>query len=119
MRLRAALVAAACLIATAAHAGPQSGVPNTLDVTDASNLPFTGVVAMTKGTTYAAGKSLYVNCTVAGNVSVTFYDGSTLTFPVNVGITIMPFAVTQVNKSGTTATATYANLTWQRQAGLQ
>jgi hypothetical protein len=112
---RALLILAALACATGAHAGPQSGVPNTLDVTDGSNLPFTGVVAMTVGTTYPAGKSLYVNCTASGNVKVLFYDGSMLTFPVNVGITILPFAVTQVVSSGTTATATYAELMWEPQ----
>jgi hypothetical protein len=45
-------------------------------------------------------------------VKVAFFDGSTLVIPVNVGITILPFAVTEIVSSGTTATATYAQLLW-------
>lgn len=95
-----------------AYAGSVTGVDGTLDTTDAGNASFTGAVAMTVGTSYAAARSIFINCTVAGNISLTFFDGSTLVTPVNVGVTILPFAVTKVNSSGTTATATYANLTW-------
>ena len=69
-----------------------------------------GSVALTVGTIYAAARQLFINCTVAGNVSVTFTDASTLVIPVVVGITTLSWAVTAVNTSGTTATATYANL---------
>jgi hypothetical protein len=67
---------------------------------------------MTVGTTYAPGRSLWINCTVAGNVAVTFFDGSTLIFAVSVGPSMLPFAVTEVNSSGTTATATYYEMLW-------
>lgn len=83
-------------------AAPAASVP----VTEAS---ISGAVAMTVGTTYAAGRQLAINCTVAGNVSITFTDTSVYVFPVNPGFSAFPFAVTAVNASGTTATATYAN----------
>lgn len=69
-----------------------------------------GAVALAVGTPATAGRYLLINCTVAGNVSVTFSDTSTLVLPVGVGVQILPWAVTEINTSGTTATATYANL---------
>jgi len=107
----AALTMAACE-ASPAFAGGQTGVGGTLDVSSADSQAFTGAVAMTVGASYAPGRSILIDATAAGNVSLTFFDGSTLVVPVNAGITILPFAVTAVNTSGTTATATYANLTW-------
>ena len=65
---------------------------------------------MTIGTTYAAQRSIGVLCTTAGNIVVTFADASTLVLPVYVGWQTFPFAVTTINASGTTATATYYNL---------
>lgn len=80
-------------------------------VYDANNAPYSGVVALTPGTpTASLGRSIGIVCTVAGNVSLTLQDGSTYVVPVAVGFQTLPFAVTQVNTSGTTATATYANL---------
>lgn len=58
----------------------------------------------------ALSHRLAVVCTVAGNVKVGFMDGSTFTFPVIVGLNLMPFRVAQVFVTGTTATATYAGL---------
>lgn len=51
-------------------------------------------------------RGLVVVCTQAGNLSVQFANASVLTFPVNAGISILPFDVTTVVSSGTTATAT-------------
>jgi len=68
-----------------------------------------GVIPLIVGVTATAGRSLAVNCTVAGNVSVTFSDAPSSTYPVSVGLNVFPFAVTKVNTSGTTATATYEN----------
>lgn len=76
----------------------------------ANNAAFGGVVAMTLDTSYTARRSVGANCTVAGNMSVTFADASTLTVPVAVGWQTFPFAVTAVNTSGTTATCSYSNL---------
>ena len=51
-----------------------------------------------------------MNCTNAGNVSITYSDGSTDTIPVAAGVlTVLRAAITKVNSSGTTATATYEN----------
>lgn len=58
----------------------------------------------------ALAHQLAVICTVAGNVKVGFMDGSTLVFPVAIGLTLLPFRVAQVFTTGTTATATYAGL---------
>jgi len=85
---------------------PSSGLP----ATDANNAAFGGAVAMTPDTTYTARRSIGANCTVAGSVSLTFADASTLTVPVSVGWQTFPFAVTAVNTSGTTATCSYSNL---------
>lgn len=79
-------------------------------VVDAANAPYSGSTAMTVGTVYTAGRGLFINTTVAGNVAVTMSDTSILTFAVSVGLTILPLKVTKVNTSGTTATATYAEL---------
>jgi len=89
------------------------GIMNSVD--DKGNHPvsersITGVQAITVGTAYPEARQLLINCTVAGNVSVTFTDSTTLVIPVIAGLTILPWAVTAVNTSGTTATATYANL---------
>ncbi len=81
-----------------------------LPVADAGGAPYTGAVALTVGTSAAAGRGLAIVCTAAGAVSVTFPDASVLVFPVQTGLTVLPFKVTRVNTSGTTATATYANL---------
>jgi hypothetical protein len=74
-------------------------------VSDSSNLAYQGVVAMTVGTTYTAARGLLYNCSVGGNVTVTFTDGSTLTFPVLAEFKSVPFAVTKVNSA--TATCSY------------
>jgi hypothetical protein len=79
-------------------------------VNDAQSAPCPGVVAMTVGTTYAAQRQLGVLCTTAGNVSMTFIDGSTLVLPVYVGWQTFFYCVTTINASGTTATAAYYNL---------
>lgn len=70
-----------------------------------------GATPMTVGgAAVAAGRLLFVNCEAAGNVSVTFVDNSTLIVPVSPGPQFLPLAVTKINATGTTATATYANL---------
>ena len=75
-----------------------------------SERSITGAVAMTVGTSYAEARQLFINCTAAGNVALTFTDSTVLVVPVLAGLTILPWAVTAINTSGTTATATYANL---------
>lgn len=60
--------------------------------------------------TTGGGRELAVVCTVAGNVKVGLPDGTTFTFPVAVGLTRLPLKVCFVFVTGTTATATYTNL---------
>lgn len=89
---------------------PAKGVALVTASTPVTESAITGVVAVTVGTTYAVGRQLLINCSIAGNVSVTFQDTSVLIFPVNAGLTILPWAITSVTTANTTATATYAIL---------
>jgi hypothetical protein len=68
-----------------------------------------GVRLITPGVPIQVGRQFLINCTAAGNVSVNFTDGSTFIWPVAQGVTVYTWAVTGVNVSGTTATATYYN----------
>ncbi len=90
--------------------GQLLGSTNPLPTGDANNAAFQGVVSMTVGTSYPAGRSLAANCGAAGNISLTFADASTLVVPAVVGFQTFPFAVTSINASGTTATCGYSNL---------
>lgn len=74
--------------------------------------PISAATALTPSdsTTSTAGRQLAIICTTAGNVKVGFAAGSSLTIPVSVGLTLLPWQVTRVYVTGTTATATYANL---------
>jgi hypothetical protein len=56
------------------------------------------------------GRMLAIACTAAGNITVVYPDGSTHVIPVSVGYARFPDAVVRVNQTGTTATASYANL---------
>lgn len=58
----------------------------------------------------SAGRQFAIICSSAGNVKVGFSGGGTLTIPVAVGLTLLPWQITQVFVTGTTATATFANL---------
>lgn len=55
------------------------------------------------------GEYICIKCTVAGNVSLEL-TGGTLVVPVEAGASFLPLAVVRVNSTGTTATATYANI---------
>lgn len=50
---------------------------------------------------------LFINCTVAGNVTVRMLDGNTAAIPVPTGVTQVDIQFDQVKSTGTTATATY------------
>jgi hypothetical protein len=89
----------------------------------AKNLGGSGVMAHVAGPMTAAapvtasdsvpvtpGLQLLINCTAAGNVKLGFANGSSVTIPVPIGLTSLPWAVNQVFVTGTTATATYTNL---------
>ena len=63
------------------------------------------------GTVPTPVRAILIVCTVTGNVVLTLADGSIVTLTgLPVGIFILPLVVTQVNTSGTTATATYRDL---------
>ncbi|MGH6956244.1 MAG: spike base protein, RCAP_Rcc01079 family [Caulobacteraceae bacterium] len=56
-------------------------------------------------------RAILIVCTGAGNVSLTLADGSTVALTgLPVGIYVLPLQVTEVNSSGTTATASYWDL---------
>lgn len=57
--------------------------------------------------TYAPGKQFAVNATTAGNVTV-IIGGQSFTWPVPIGTSIFPWAVTRIDTSST-AVATYYN----------
>jgi hypothetical protein len=90
--------------------GIYNAVTGLLSVSDSQSSPFQGAVPMTVGTAYTARRSVGASCTVPGNVSMAFVDASTIVVPVSVGWQTFPFAVTQINSSGTTATCAYTNL---------
>lgn len=71
----------------------------------------TSAAALSQSDTVASavGRQLVIFATVAGNVKVSMADGTTATFAVPVGTTILPWAVIRVWSTGTTATATYFN----------
>jgi hypothetical protein len=60
--------------------------------------------------TVAAGILFAINCSAPGNVKVKFVGGYTLTFPASAGLTMFPWQIVQVYVTGTTATATFSNL---------
>lgn len=76
----------------------------------ASNAPFGGRVAMTVGIAVTPGRAIEIVASAAGNVALTFADGSTTVVAIAAGTTILDYAVTTVTAAGTTATATYGKL---------
>lgn len=74
--------------------------------------PITGAAAIAPSDTVSvtAGRQFLVSCTVAGNLKVTFSDGSTLTFTIPVGLSVFSWAITKVWVTGTIATVTCTNL---------
>jgi hypothetical protein len=89
--------------------GIYKALTGTLTAVDPNTVPVTTVLPIVVGTPLAAGRSFVAVCTVAGNVSVTLSGGITRIYPLLVGLNVFPFAVTAVNASGTTASATYEN----------
>ena len=76
-----------------------------LPITD---LPFSGVVAMTVGSPVAAQRSIGANCSAGGSATIVMADGSSVTVPLSAGWQTFPFAATQV--AATTATCTFYQL---------
>ena len=56
------------------------------------------------------GQAIGVNCTVAGNVKARLGDGSAITFQVVIGFLVLPWRVSQIFTTGTTAVGTIYNL---------
>lgn len=126
MRLRSliALLSAGALLATSpaiaqtrvqlrnpTNTGFVGTVADPLVAQDPVNASFTTAAALTVGAAdVAVGRAVGLVCTGAGNVSLKLSVTAAYVVPVNVGLSVLPFAAVGVNASGTTATCTYANL---------
>lgn len=99
-----AVIFLACCASASAHAqaGPGSGAVAQANAPwatlDSNNAAFQGVIAITPGTPVTATRSLGFLCTVAGNVTLTLADTSTITVGLVTSTTLqtLPFAVTNV-----------------------
>lgn len=81
-------------------------------VSPASPLPisepsYRSAVPVTPDTPFAMPRAIAVVAQGAGTVTFRFNDASTVAVPVSPGLTILPFAATQIVGSGTTAPATF------------
>jgi hypothetical protein len=56
---------------------------------------------------FAPPRGIAVIAQGAGNVAFRFADASAITVPVSAGLTILPFAATQILASGTTVAASF------------
>jgi hypothetical protein len=56
---------------------------------------------------FAPPRAIAVVAQAAGNVAFRFADASTIVVPVSPGLSILPFAATQIVASGTTAAASF------------
>jgi len=91
--------------------GPGSSASSPVYVSGSGSSPvITGFTAMTVGTTYSSGIALQIICTIAGSVNIQLLNGTTFSLAVSPGYYLLPYAVTQIVTSGTTATATYGNM---------
>jgi hypothetical protein len=80
-------------------------------VSDPNNAPFANAIAITPGNTFTAGRSIAFVVTVAGNITLTFGSGNTMTFPVvaSAALQTLPFAATQLTL-GTGTSGNFWNL---------
>lgn len=85
--------------------GAELSVANPVPTSDANGAAFLGVVAITPGTPFIAGRSIGFVITNAGNVTFTFSDSSTLTvaMAVNTSLQTYPFAATNIALGSGTA----------------
>jgi len=72
--------------------------------------PFGGFTAIVPGTDQTPQRALFVNTTAAGVVRAKLANDTTVDWPVEVGVSVLPLAAKTVVVAGTTATATYGNL---------
>jgi hypothetical protein len=79
---------------------------------DPNNSSWAGEVQMTLGTPVQSLRGFKANCTAAGNVNVTYVDGSTGNYSVAIGTNIIASQVTTINGpgAGTTAVCTYSEM---------
>jgi hypothetical protein len=96
---------AALLICGLSGAAQAQGVIPNIKTTDQNGAAFSTAPPMTAGQTYTAGRSIGINATAAGNITLTTSGGSTITLPVYVGWNTYPFAVTSFSWPGTGAGA--------------
>lgn len=75
----------------------------------AQGAPVSTVTPLAVGTAAAAGRKFVVNSTAIGTVTVTLSGGQSRTYPVGVGLTVFPLAVTEVTAQANTGTVTYEN----------
>ncbi|MBB4858107.1 hypothetical protein HNO88_001421 [Novosphingobium chloroacetimidivorans] len=81
-------------------------------VSDNSPLPisepsYRGARPIALDTPFASARAIAVIAQGPGNVAFRFGDASTIAVPVAVGLTVLPFAATQIVAAGTTAPATF------------
>ena len=81
-------------------------------VSTASPLPisepsYRSVSAIALDTPFAPPRAIAVLAQGSGTVAFRFADASTITVPVSAGLTILPFAATEILAGGTTASATF------------
>lgn len=81
-------------------------------VSEGSPLPisepsYRGVAPIALDTPFAPPRGIAIIAQGAGNVALRFADASTIAVPVAAGLTILPFAATQILATGTTAAATF------------
>jgi hypothetical protein len=75
-----------------------------------SEASYSLATAMTVGTVYSPGRAIHITVTAQGNISLALSGGGTLPLTLPIGDYTLPFSVTEVNSSGTTATAIFENL---------
>lgn len=73
------------------------------------NDPYIGAVAITGAAQTFDPTARGILCGVAGNVNVTFIDGSSATLPMNAG-TVYPLCIKAITAAGTTITGSFALL---------
>lgn len=72
-----------------------TALAGTLKTSDAANAAFATAASMTAGSSYAAGRSIGVNCTNPGTITLTLSGGGTINLPIYPGWQTFPFATTQ------------------------
>lgn len=69
---------------------------------EAASGSYSGVATYSGAT--SAGKAVGIVCTAAGTATFTFANGGTLTLPIAVGFSLLPFACTNVTQATGTMT---------------